>query len=207
MSINPKPPADSSAELFITNKDCYLRDLCATLLAGSFVDIVVGHHIKVTGQIRDDDGDITSVNAKEVSVEAMRVLYRPEIIERYVETGPARVRKAPIRYVGGHRLFEIKRNARIPSHGCVLLGNAHIGVTDGRWFAHGFCEDCRVLYDETISEDEAKYALNEAGYRDVTEPARRNPANYPRPRTAKRQRCKNSGQASMLDAMGVSDDR
>ncbi|WP_157917365.1 hypothetical protein [Pseudodesulfovibrio profundus] len=49
--------------------------------------------------------------------------------------------------------------------------------------------------------------LHDAGYFDFTDFGDRNPANYPRPRTAKRKRCPKAGQASLLDAQGVSDDR
>ena len=218
MIINPKPIplADNSAETFVIRKDCRLSDQGVTIQAGSIVYVKTGEHVSVTGRIVDDNGFAFDVYDKKIDIKSILDLYRPGIVKRCDMIGPARsrkARKASVRYVKGHRVFKTKRDALVEPRGYILLGGAYIGVTDGHWYAHGFAvtpdrKDCRVVSREAISEDEAKYALGTAGYKDVTERAHRNPENYhrPRPRTATRKRCQNNGQASLLDAMGVSGD-
>ncbi|MGE4192245.1 MAG: hypothetical protein AB7E51_02530 [Pseudodesulfovibrio sp.] len=215
MFINPKPipMADSPAEIFVIREDRHLRELDGTVLAGSYVVVKNSNDISISGSIRgNSSGVVSDINAK-ISVESLSDLYNPRFVERHKPCRPVRIKKASVRYVDGQMVFKIKRETFIPSLCVILIGRAYIGVTDGRWYAHGFAitpdfKDGRVVCD-TISEAEAKYALGDAGYTDITEPEHRNPANYPRPRprTAPRQRCpKNTGQASLLGSMGVSDD-
>jgi hypothetical protein len=215
MIINPKPipMADSPAEIFVTIKDRSLRELGGTVLAGSYVVVKNSNDISMSGSIRDNaTGFVKDINAK-ISVESLSDLHNPKFVERHKPGRPVRIKKASVRYVDGQMVFQTKRETFIPSLCVILISRAYIGVTDGRWYAHGFAitpdfKDGRVVGYETISEDEAKFALGDAGYTDITEPEHRNPANYPRPRprTAPRKRCQNAGQASLLGSMGVSDD-
>jgi hypothetical protein len=118
-------------------------------------------------------------------------------------------RRASVIYNTGKRLFRTKRPAIVRSANCILLAGAYVGVSNGRWFIHGFAEGRpdMVANGIDLTEDEARRVLHDAGYFDFTDFGDRNPANYPRPRTAKRKRCPKAGQASLLDAQGVSDDR
>lgn len=215
MLINPKPTplVDSPAEIFVITKDRSLRELGGTVLAGSCIVVKNSDDISVSGNIRDNTtGVVKDINAQ-ISVESLSDLHNPKFVERHKPGRPVRIKKASVRYVDGRMVFRTKRETFLPSLCLVLIGRAYIGVTDGRWYAHGFAitpdykDGCVVC--ETISEDEAKFALGDAGYTDITELEHRNPANYPRPRprTTPRERCpKNNGQASLLDAMGVSDE-
>ncbi|QGY41471.1 hypothetical protein GM415_15550 [Pseudodesulfovibrio cashew] len=202
--LHPLLKVGTAKRIEHTKYKIFVKQLGGELLDGA--EAVFGaENAVLTGCVETPDGiiDVEMDITPEMFVELMPAF------GAFAPCDTHKSRRASVIYKKGKRLFLTKRPAVVRSANCVLLAGAYVGVCDGSWFIHGFAQGRpdMIANGVKLTEDEARRVLYDAGYIDFTSACDRDPANYPRPRTAKRKRCKNAGQASMLDAMGVSDDR